>query len=371
MLNTQLTISLYSPLLANTTEQEQVKPLASQNDIDAIHTWLNEYNNNINTLNSYRQTVERFIYYIDDFNIGLKQINREIIQKYEKFLKDPQPQIKWCTGKARYQRHHPEWKPFVKGLSASSINLNIQILSNMFQYLVYSDYLSKNPFKLVKTKRKVITTQERYLNSEHIQILFDYLQTPPQEIDELLKQRRIWLFTLLFLTGMRKSEVANAKMSNFHYESGEWWLYVIGKGNKEAKIPVTPQLYSALQTYRLAMGIQPQPSPTETDLGLIISPKLNNKLKSLSEKSIYNIVKDTFKEIGTWLEVGDPQLAYKFNLATTHWMRHTSATQQTQAGIPLEQVQANLRHSEISTTMRYVHTEDGIRHQELSEKLKI
>jgi integrase len=48
--------------------------------------------------------------------------------------------------------------------------------------------------------------------------------------------------------------------------------------------------------------------------------------------------------------------------ASTHWLRHTAASHQLDAGIPL-MVSQNLRHASIQTTRRYLHSEDDARHQ--------
>ena len=49
--------------------------------------------------------------------------------------------------------------------------------------------------------------------------------------------------------------------------------------------------------------------------------------------------------------------------ASTHWLRHTAASHQLDAGVPLLVVSQNLRHSTIQTTRKYLHTEDDARHQ--------
>jgi site-specific recombinase XerD len=49
--------------------------------------------------------------------------------------------------------------------------------------------------------------------------------------------------------------------------------------------------------------------------------------------------------------------------ASTHWLRHTSATHQADAGNDIRFIQKNLRHASIETTAFYFHAEDDLRHE--------
>ncbi|HNY46650.1 MAG TPA: site-specific integrase, partial [Casimicrobium sp.] len=48
---------------------------------------------------------------------------------------------------------------------------------------------------------------------------------------------------------------------------------------------------------------------------------------------------------------------------STHWLRHTAATHQADAGTDLRFIQKNLRHASLETTALYLHAEDDRRHQ--------
>ncbi|MNT88961.1 site-specific tyrosine recombinase XerC [compost metagenome] len=47
--------------------------------------------------------------------------------------------------------------------------------------------------------------------------------------------------------------------------------------------------------------------------------------------------------------------AARLRAASTHWLRHTHATQLLRAGVPVTDVQRALRHRDINTTRRYTH----------------
>ena len=54
--------------------------------------------------------------------------------------------------------------------------------------------------------------------------------------------------------------------------------------------------------------------------------------------------------------------------ATTHWLRHTSATDAVARGVPLDVVSNNLGHSDLKTTSIYVQAERSRKMEEV-EKL--
>jgi integrase/recombinase XerC len=59
-----------------------------------------------------------------------------------------------------------------------------------------------------------------------------------------------------------------------------------------------------------------------------------------------------------------PGLAGAATLARAwmHWLRHTAASHQADAGTDMRFIQKNLRHASIETTGLYLHAEDDRRH---------
>jgi len=343
--------------------------IAATNDIEAIKIWLYEYIESSNTFISYKQCAERFYMWLSLNNISLAQVSREDIARYQEFLKYPTPQETWC-GVAK-PRQHPEWKPFVKGLGSSSIRLNIQILSSLYQYLVESGYLNKNPFRLIRRKNANIVKNQaidRYLTNKEWQYVVDYIESMPRSTPKELSvyHRTRWVFNLLYQTAARRSEIANGHMADFKNIHGNWWLSVIGKGNKHGEIPITNNLLAELITYRTHLKLAVFPSSTETDIPLVASISGNNK--QISDSMLYKMIKNTVQDISNKLLDKDPAAAYVIAQVSTHWLRHTSATHQVDAGIDIRVVKENLRHSMIETTMRYQHTEQDARHAETNTK---
>ena len=351
-----------APLIIN----EQASSINASTDIEAIKTWLLEFRNSPNTFTSYRQTAERFVMWLTQQQVNLKQVTREHILSYQNFLQAPIPSEFWC-GPSR-PRDSSEWRPFVKGLANSSIKLNLQILGSLYQYLIDAGYLSRNPFRLIREKIRTTKTVERFLTKREWQYLIDYIEVlPKKNPKQCFEYERIrWIFNLLYLTGCRRSEVANAVMADFINKRNQWWFKVIGKGNKYGEIPVTNELLAALIRYRKAMGMPEFPNPMETKLPIIYSKY--GKLQPISDSMLYKIIKTTCNNLAEELKSTDPASSYVISRVSTHWLRHTSATHQVDAGIDIRIVKENLRHSMLETTMKYQHTEADARHEETINK---
>ena len=163
--------------LDGTNSGAQNSSINATNDIEAVRTWLLEFRHSPHTFTSYRQSSERFLMWLMRENISLQQVTREAIQEYQDFLQMPSPHDFWC-GSAK-PRTHPEWKPFVKGLSNSSIKLNLQILGSLYQYLIDAGYLTRNPFRLIRQKIKVPHGVERFLTVREWDYLREFVETLP------------------------------------------------------------------------------------------------------------------------------------------------------------------------------------------------
>ena len=75
------------------------------------------------------------------------------------------------------------------------------------------------------------------------------------------------------------------------------------------------------------------------------------------------MVKEVLRRAAAVIEGPDPARAAILRQASTHWLRHTSATHQADAGNDIRFIQKNLRHASIETTAIYFHAEDDRRHE--------
>ncbi|NWK79966.1 site-specific integrase [Aquitalea sp. LB_tupeE] len=352
--------------------------IAAQSDQQAVLLWLSEFIDRPATLRSYRKETERFLLWLNDRNKQLQQVQREDVLDYQRFLQAPWPAERWI-GPAR-PRQHPHWKPFTGPLQPGSIRQALTILSALFSYLSEAGYRRGNPFKLVRKRQQATTLQvERFFDQQSWQAILDAINTLPDASRRNQQQaaRARWLITLLYLTGARRQEVAQAKMGDFSQRRQQWWWRVHGKGGSHADIPVSDELMAAMAAYRNSLGLSPQPEHEEdTPLACKLPGEKSQPLQAISDKAIYLICREIFQRAAS--QSADEAVRSRLTQASTHWLRHTAASHQLDAGIPLLMVSQNLRHASIQTTRRYLHSEEDARHaatglhrmqeQEISQK---
>ncbi|CAB3796808.1 tyrosine-type recombinase/integrase [Pararobbsia alpina] len=338
--------------------------IAASCDVEAVRVWLAEYAGSPHTLRSYRKEAVRLLLWATQ-TLGkpLSSLTREDFLVYERFLAAPTGD--WADPER--PRRGGARRLFDGPLSERSQHQALGIVSNLLSYLVSAGYLAGNPLALrrrtgaaAKRARRV----ERYLDHA----LWDHVLASVEQWPRITArdhqhyERSRWLIRLLYHTGLRVSEAANAKAADFYQRRGKWWLYVVGKGGSEGEVPVSTALMAELARYRVFYGLPPTPSGDET-VAAILSVT-GDPHKNLTPAAVYLIVKEVFRRAADALATSDPVGAATLLRASTHWLRHSAASHQADAGTDLRFIQKNMRHASIQTTGIYLHAEDDRRHSE-------
>jgi site-specific recombinase XerD len=345
------------------------KQISANNDLQAILGWLAEFDSSPQTQRSYRKEAERLLLWsLIEKQKPLSSLTRDDLRDYQHFLTDPQPRARWCG--QRKPRHDPAWRPFEGALSDDSIAQAITIVNALFSYLVEAGYLSGNPLGLMRRKIKQRKTDkskitERFLEQALWQSVVDYIEALPKKTTREQKEyeRTRFLFHLLYLLGPRVSEVANHTMQSIKQIRSKWWWEVTGKGQKTQLIPINEDMLNALIRYRQFYGLPPLPQlGEETPLFMNL-----NGTKGITSNMIYRLVKKTFLDCAETFAKERPDFAMKLKKASTHWLRHTSITHQTDAGIELRYIKRSARHESVETTMLYQHAEEDQWHSAMDQ----
>ena len=348
---------------SNRANPEVVCQLTAGNDLDAVRAWLAEFHDSPQTLRAYRKEAERLLLWaIMERGKPLSGLTREDCLSYEAFLADPQPRDRWCGPKA--PRFHARWRPLVGPLSPASRKMALLIINALFSYLVKAGYLAGNPLALARRRGRDIQPLrqvERYLEQDQWQALLAAVEALPRDTERACQHyaRARYLVALLYLLGPRVSEVAGHTMNSFVQVRGRWWWQVTGKGRKEARVPVNQDMLAALRDYRRFHNLPPLPTPDDTT-PLVMNLKGTT---GIGDNMIYRIVKMLVAKAAARLQTDDPHQAEKLRRASTHWFRHTSITHQADAGIGIQFLQRNARHTRIDTTGLYLHAEEKEWHE--------
>lgn len=342
----------------------------AKNDAEAISSFLNEYKDSPATIRSYAKEIERLqLWCIHVGHVNISSIKRDHLLAYQVFLKSPSPRKLWCGPCIRRLNKdstlNPSWRPFVKGLSGSSINKTIKILDSFFNYLVQTNYLSGNPMAVDRRRKRRNNAKpkiiDRYLELDEIHATLDALAEHKNNNAKNHFQtiRARYIILLLFFSGLRIAEAASHRMSHFIQREDNWFLRIVGKGKKLREIPIPDELLDALADFRNQVGL-PSPRPKFREKTPLIP--MQNLKQPISARRIDQILRWAFNLGAAQFELDEPRKASKLRRASAHWLRHSYVTYLLDSGAPLKVAQENAGHSDIGTTMHYRHVAQADRH---------
>ncbi len=348
--------------------------IEANNDLQAVNVWLKQYSHKNTTYLTYRRESDRFMLWcVHEVGKTLGQLSMEDFNKYIKFLQKPPK--RWCAtvGEIRVSGHgRHRWRPFLGPLSDSARDTALRVVNSLMNYLVDAAYLRANPLRLIKQRSKFNIKSDEYKYQVWSKILDDAeWEALQQALDELPednayeidnKKRTQFIFSCLYLLGLRISELAASTWNAFRFHQGAWWFFVRGKGDKLGHIPVNEQLLNYVKSYRKYLGKTAVPSESDSTY-LIVSKKTS---QPLSIKQMYTLVKAVARNAALKFEEGSIS-RQKLEKLSPHSLRHLSASHQDKLGIPMNIIQENLRHSSINTTKIYVHADDEARHKEMEK----
>ncbi|MBL8298233.1 MAG: tyrosine-type recombinase/integrase [Rhodanobacteraceae bacterium] len=328
----------------NRAPQSVPRQIHADTDVAAIGLWLAEYATSPHTFRSYRKEAVRLLRWAtEQRGKAVSSLMREDVLAYEAFLATP---VAGAT------------------LSTASQRQALGIVSGLFAYLVNAGYLAANPWALRRLKaRKRQRTVERFLDHTAWDAVLAAVEAWPQATgrDRQHRERVRFVLRFLYRTGLRAAEAAHAKVGDFVQRRGRWWLRVVGKGGVQGEVPISQALLDDFARYRNFFGISP--TPLAGDDSPIILPIAGRRDRTLTPTSIYLVVKGAFAQVADNIADSDPVRAALLRRASTHWLRHTAASHQADAGTDLRHIQRNLRHASIDTTAIYLHVEDDERHE--------
>jgi integrase/recombinase XerD len=220
------------------------------------------------------------------------------------------------------------------GLSARSQARVISGIKQFFDFLVLEGIRDEDPSSLLELP-KVGMKLPVFLSIEEIDKILSAIDLSKPE-----GHRNKAMLETLYSCGLRVSELINLKFSNIFYKQG--FIRVIGKGNKERLVPVSPSVEKEIEIYvsgtRNHMHIQ----KGHEDFVF-----LNRRGRQLTRVMIFTIVKNLALSIGLKKKV------------SPHTFRHSFATHLIEGGANLRAIQEMLGHESITTTEIYTHLDQS------------
>lgn len=177
-------------------------------------------------------------------------------------------------------------------------------------------------------------------------------------------QRLRFVLDFVYAAGLRASELVHATLGAIEIDTrDERRLYVIGKGARDGRVTLPPVARTALDRYLAQRVVPTTPAKWEPATPLVAS--LAGEA-GINRARLWAIMKRFFATAAEVVGEDSPAVAEKLRRATPHWLRHTHATHVLHGGAELTAMRDNLRHSSLSTTSMYPHSDDVKRARQMA-----
>ncbi|OPC03235.1 integrase [Elizabethkingia meningoseptica] len=209
-----------------------------------------------------------------------------------------------------------------KGLTNRSINRKLSSLRGYYLFLLKVGDIKVSPLEAIDSLKFYAEKQIPMSQAE-----MDKLQDVFEEKPDILTQA---IIETLYQTGMRKSELCGLLFQDVDF--GARIFKVLGKGNKQRQIPMSPDLENVLQEYLLTR----KSLPDYNHLFFV-----NQRGKKLTEKFVYSKVNFYLSYVSSKKK------------KSPHMLRHSFATHVLDNGAEIFAVKEILGHASLASTQVY------------------
>lgn len=275
-------------------------------------------NYSMNTIDSYRRDIEKFLLFMNQENYTLSSVDSTLIRNF--------------------LAHET-----MNNISKRSNSRRIIALRRFYEYLVKKKVVSSNPF-LLTSSPKIEKKLPDFLYIEEIEKLFK----ENEKRKDFLAPRDQAIIELLFSSGLRVSELVNLTLQSINLK--ERLMRIVGKGNKERMVPFSFKTQKTLTYY-----LEHTRKEILSNNKIIVGSNyvfLNNHGEKLTSRGVEYILEMIENKTGVNLSLHP------------HKFRHTFATHLLNQGLDLRVIQELMGHSSLSSTQVYTH----ISNQKMTEE---
>lgn len=216
-----------------------------------------------------------------------------------------------------------------RGLKSTTVNRHLSAIRSYYRYEILNGFRDDNPMNQIKSLKKE-SKLPNYLFFKDLEKIFS------KEGDDFFSIRDKLIFKTLYSTGCRVSELVSIRVSQV--QAGPKRLQVVGKGDKDRFVYLTPDVIKLLKVY-LPLRENMEKDECKNDALF-----LDYKGMKLTTRGVYYLIEKRIREAGVDKKV------------SPHTFRHTFATHLLNEGADIRVVQELLGHKSISTTQIYTHT---------------
>jgi integrase/recombinase XerC len=212
-----------------------------------------------------------------------------------------------------------------------SINRKLSTLNTFFKFCMRNGLMTKNPMKKVVAP-KVGKRLPSYVMAHDIPRIMrvDISQ------DEYTRSRDEMIIFMLYMTGMRRSELLNLRLTDINLSRRD--IRVLGKGKKERIIPISNDAITKIKAFIEVRNQQFESIEVEGNYYF-----LSSRGKKINPRILYSIVHRQL------------QFADSAEKKSPHVLRHSFATHLLNEGADINAIKEILGHANLAATQVYTH----------------
>lgn len=287
------------------------------------------------TREEYKRDLVQFVKYLVEYQeeIGVditevregslfKSLDERHIRRYQEWLATKSPHVK----------RHGSYSPYTLARKTT-------VLRNFLSFLYMEGYIDKPIHKgLKKATVNRDDAPDRDLGPVEVKQLLDHFK----------KNGHIIAFALIHVlvtTGIRNEELCRLKVKDIKYDTihGEYYLDVMGKGNKRRQVPLRDKTVESIRMFRSARGLVDFES-ADKEQPLFTT----NRGKAYSPSYLSQYLKEAIKSSNL------PFVKNRDTVITPHTFRHAFAIISKMSGADLYDIMRSLGHARVDTTMIYL-----------------
>lgn len=312
--------------------------------VDEYLAYLSDRNYSPRTVRAYGFDLLAFCRWLAAENVVLDAVTTDVLLRF----------LRACREASIPGRPGPNVMRFSGGradkYTATTINRRLAAISGLFAMRAMRDPAAANPVPKGREARRLVAGERngllahtaRRAKSRSGLRLREPRRLPrplsqPQAAD-LLASFHTWrdraIAGLMLYCGLRSCEVLALTVADV--DIGGRWLQVMGKGNRERRVPLDADVASVIQVYLLAER------PETGSANVFIVAKGSNRGQPLTAAGLRTIFR--YHRGISGIGGGHP-----------HALRHTFGTALAEAGVDLAVMQALLGHAHVDTSARYIH----------------
>ncbi len=280
---------------------------------DFVYYLRDERNYSERTISSYTRDIDGFFKFLLKEDTGMDEVDQIVIRNY---LTDE----------------------LNRGVGKRSLKRRICALKHFYHFLSSRGYVEENPFLFVQSPK----IPKRFPKTLYQDQIKEILVLNRKRTDSLALRDQAIISTLYY-TGIRASELVSLNVQSVNLPRR--FIRVIGKGDKERIVPITPECRDDINSYLKSERKVVFSDERDEDVPLFI----NDRGHRLTVRGLEYILDQIEIKTGTFVGLHP------------HILRHSFATHLLENGADLRVIQELLGHESLNTTQIYTHvTEEAM-----------